>query len=147
MSVERCVIAEIRGEIPVAPAVVATKGDPAFACGGSGDAHREAQRLTATPGITNFARPRMQAEQHVSQGHFIRRSECGIAAQIHAAVHGCVHLVIGMTEQDGPDAAGEIRVAFAIKIPNIRALAAREIGRPGLRIKQMRTLRQQARAA
>ena len=147
MTIERGIIAEVRGEIPIAPAVVTAEGDAAFACRGTCNAHRETERLATAASVAHLAGPGMQIEQLIGEFHLIGRSQRGVAAEIHAAFYCRIHLVIGMAEQNGSDAAGEVGVAFAIEIPDAGAFGAAEVGRPGLRIEEVGAFGEKAGAA
>jgi hypothetical protein len=136
MTIQRGIIAEVRGEIPIAPTMIAAEGDAAFASRRSRDAHREPEGLAAAASIAHLPGPRMQIEQYIGEFHLIRRRQRGIAAEIHATLHRRVHLIIRMAEQNGSDAAGEVRVAPAIEIPDARALRPRKIRGPRLRIER-----------
>ena len=52
-----------------------------------------------------------------------------------------------MAEEDGSDTPGEVRVAFAIEVPDAGAFHAAKVRRPGLRIEEVGAFGEKAGAA
>ena len=73
--VERMILCEVRGEIPVVPAVVPTEGHAVPAGGCARESNGDRHRLTAAPAVPDHFRPGMEVDQELPEFHFLRAIE------------------------------------------------------------------------
>lgn len=147
MPVQGRIIREICSKIPVLPAVITTKGDAASTGGCACDPHGNPHGFPSAARKPDASRPRMPFQQPPGQGVFPGVDQRAVGARRELTANRAVHILIGISEDDGSDPAGKIHKPSSRKIPNLRPMAAGKKGRPTRRIKLFPAFRHQSRSA
>ena len=81
VAVEGIGLAEVGGQIPVMPAVVAAESHAAAAGGGAGNAHAHGHGVAPAAGVADLAGPRVHGEELVGEFHLLRVDQGAVGAE------------------------------------------------------------------
>ena len=72
VSIERALLAEIRRQVPVVPAMVPAEGHAGATSGGAGDTHGNRHGIAAAAGVAHLAGPGVQRKEGLRQLDLLR---------------------------------------------------------------------------
>ena len=139
---------EIRGQVPVVPAVVAADGHEVAAGARPGDPHGDGHGLAAGPGEADVFGPGVQPDEQPGQFDLLGIVERTHRTVLDAADHGGGHVGVGVAQRAAPDAhARHVDEPAALDVDDFAAPRFAVVGRPSFGGVHFRPLAQELRPA
>ena len=119
----------VGGLVPVVPAVVTGKENLVFAGRAARDADGHGARLAAALGVAHHLGAGNGIDQDLGEFDFQRAVQAVQAALVDLLLHGGVHHVVGVTQDDGRHGVYPVDVLVAVNVREPRTLGVSGVNR------------------